>query len=439
MFEEPTARGNQGLTATVRRARGSFTAGEIAVLAEVTRHLLGALDVDAVVHRGLSACVPRIARWAQLLVPGRYGYCCTTAGPRGDRISTLEVPHPAVGGSLSGHARVLATGLAEVVALDPVAPWIAGEQTRRSLHALGAAELLVLPLVARGVPFGTLTLADLDADLAGDDQAFVGELAGRMAVAIDGARIHAEQTRLADAFAARQGASWPAETAGLVLAPRLRRGTRPSEDGGDFLDVVGVPGDWVLVLGDVVPCRVPAPLLSMQARDFLRGASRFERRPAELLRALNAELAERTRPGDDVRLLSALCVRARRASADALIVSVSSAGHPRPLVIRRGGRVEEVAVQGLLCGASTSTTYAETQLVLDRDDLLLLVSDGVPDAKGYPGRFGVDRLARLAGTYRESAPAALAEAVDLAVAEFTATRPGAPVDDFAVVVLGLES
>jgi len=435
MFEEPTAQGHPLLTAT---GRDSPAAGETAVLAEVTKQLLGALAIDDAVRRSLTACVPLLACWAQLLVPGRHGYTCTSVGPEDGRTATVQVARPATVGPLSGHARVLTTGLAEVVPIESIAFWVADERTPRELRARGAAELLVLPLIARGVPFGTLALADPGTGHSDPEPTLVTELAGRVAVALDAARVHAERARIADAVAARRAANRPASTPGIVLASRLRRGTRPAEDGGDFLDVAGTAGDWLVFLGDVVPCRVPAPLLSVQAQDIVRGASRFERRPAELLRALNLELTERSRPGDDVRLLSAVCLRVLQTSADALDVALSVAGHPRPLVVRRAGDVEVVAVHGRLCGASTTTVYTEVQVSLGPGDMLLLVSDGVPDAEGVPGRFGVDRLARLAYAYREAPPAALADAVDLAVTEFTARRPGEPVDDSTVVVIGTE-
>jgi serine phosphatase RsbU (regulator of sigma subunit) len=121
-----------------------------------------------------------------------------------------------------------------------------------------------------------------------------------------------------------------------------------------------------------------------------------------------------------------------------LVVSLASAGHPRPLVVTPGGDIHEIAVHGRFCGALRSTTYMEVQVKLGRGDLLLLVGDGVVDAKGSQGRFGADRLARLAAGYRGAEPAALAAAVDLAVTEYAATCPGEPTGDTAVVVIGAE-
>ncbi|MFG1925999.1 PP2C family protein-serine/threonine phosphatase [Cryptosporangium sp. NPDC048952] len=410
MFEEPTAQG-------IREPTG--------FLSHFTKHLLGILTIEDIANRSLIACVPRIARSAQLLVPSRHGFRCLTAGPIPGQLSIVDVPRPVTGGPLSGQARVLSTGVAEVVPAIGDDSWVPG--------FLDAKELVVLPLTAHGCTFGTLTLADTEPV---DDPGFLSELADRVALAADSALAHVERADIADAVDARRAANVPPRTPGMALASRVRRGVRPNDFGGDFLDVIGIPDDWVVLLGDVIPCRLPTPLLSLQARDVVHGGSRFQRRPAELLRVLNTELTDQ--PAVGARLLSALCARARAISPDTLIVSLASAGHPPPLVVRSSGGIHEVDVRGRLCGALASTSYDEIRVELHDRDMLLLVSDGVTDAKGSEDRFGVSRLARLAAAYRGATPAALAEAVDIAVTEFTAARPGRPTDDAAVVVIAPE-
>jgi serine phosphatase RsbU (regulator of sigma subunit) len=67
--------------------------------------------------------------------------------------------------------------------------------------------------------------------------------------------------------------------------------------------------------------------------------------------------------------------------------------------------------------------------------MMLLFTDGVPDAVGSDGRFGLGRLSQLAAGYAGSGPHALAEAVDIAVAEYSGAGL-APTDDVAVLAFG---
>ncbi|WP_073260226.1 PP2C family protein-serine/threonine phosphatase [Cryptosporangium aurantiacum] len=415
-----------------------------AFLADAGRQLAGGLGVDGLVRRALRACVPKVADWAQLVVPADRGARCVAADAEtADRLSAVDVPRPTTTGALSGHARVIATGRPETVPVAPgpgfaesLAPWVPGADRDDRLARLRPMELAVLPLVARGTPFGTLTLARRAGQgFDTDELTFAGEVGARIAVALDSARVRAAQAEIADAMAAtRRPPSLP-ETPGLELGVRHRPGSGHGDGGGDFYDVLGEPGDWVILHADVITTGAQAAVVTAQARHTVRGAVYFERRPAEILRALNAALAAPF-PDDSARLLTAVCARVRTRRDGGLEVTLASAGHPRPVLIRRGDDPVELPVQGRLCGALATTTYEEIGTVLARGDLLLLFSNRVPDAKGSEGRFGLDRLTTLAARFAGAPPAALAEVVDLAVGEVMATRPGEHADDLGLVVLG---
>jgi serine phosphatase RsbU (regulator of sigma subunit) len=192
-----------------------------------------------------------------------------------------------------------------------------------------------------------------------------------------------------------------------------------------------------VLLGDVIGAEAAAAaVLIGQVRHTVRGAAFFNRDPGELLRVLNATLTDSPERNDPARLLTAICVRVRSREGGKLAVTLAAAGHPQPMLVRGDGKVEEVPVTGRLCGALPSTAYEETAALLSGEDLLLLFTGGVPDAKGADGRFGRGRLAQLASGYAGAGAQALAEAVDIAVAEFSATDPAIPVDDVSVVALG---
>ncbi|SHN05627.1 PP2C family protein-serine/threonine phosphatase [Cryptosporangium aurantiacum] len=445
MFEQPVRYVAQPPPGQLDDATLLATARERAAhLAEASKQLAGSLNPDRTLRRALHVTVPALADWAQLMMPTRTGVRYTAVRTdEPDRFVSVDGTRPVLG-EISGHGRILATGRAELmhvladgVVPESVAATVPAGELRDGVLGLRPADLLVLPLTARGTTFGTLTLARrAGRGFEPEDVTFAQELTGRIAVALDTARVYAEQAQVAEVLAASLRAPQLPETPGIAIGTRMRAALHAAEIGGDFFDVFGEPGDWSVLLGDVAGKGAEAAILTGQARHTARGAAFYDRRPAELLRVLNASLfsgASRVEP--TTRFLTAICARVRTAPDGSLSVVLASAGHPHPLVVRRSGTVEEVPVKGLLCGALPIAQYVEVGVELAPGDMMVLFTDGVPDAIGPGGRFGLGRLSQLAAGYAGSGPHALAEAIDIAVAEYSGVGVG-PTDDVAVLAFG---
>ncbi len=158
------------------------------------------------------------------------------------------------------------------------------------MGALGMSSVLVVPLVARGLPAGALSLAMTEPDRHFDeDDLRVAEEVGRRAgVAADNARLYAERSRVARTL---QRSLMPAQ---LPRIPRIEAAVRfraagdGSEVGGDFYDVFQA-GDsaWCAVVGDVCGKGAEAASLTALSRHTVRAAARYECGPAGVLLALN--------------------------------------------------------------------------------------------------------------------------------------------------------
>lgn len=413
-------------------------------LADASKQLAGSLNPDRTLRRALHVSVPALADWAQVLLPTRTGVRYTAVrADEPERFVAVDGPRPPVG-DISGHGRILTTGRHELMHVladghvpETVAAIVPAGELRDGVLGLRPADLLVLPLTARGTTFGTLTLARrAGRGFEPEDVTVAAEVSSRMAVALDTARVYAEQARVAEVLAASLRAPKLPDTPGLAVGARMRAAMHTTDIGGDFFDVFGEPGDWSVLLGDVAGKGAEAAILTGQARHTVRGAAFFDRRPAELLRVLNAALFAGTGPTEPAtRFLTAVSARVTTRPDGSLSVTLASAGHPRPLVVRKSGVVEEVPVKGLLCGAVSSAHYTEVHEELAPGDMMLLFTDGVPDAIGSDGRFGLGRLSQLAAGYAGSGPHALAEAVDIAVAEYGGAGL-APTDDVAVLAFG---
>ncbi len=199
--------------------------------------------------------------------------------------------------------------------------------------------------------------------------------------------------------------------------------------GGDFYDVIPMGQRVGVALGGVSGKGIPAALLMVMVRTLLREIARSLVEPGEVLGWLNASLCRDMPPSMFVTMVLAVLDPARPGR-----LVLASAGHPEPLVMRRGAEPEAVTVGGPLLGAAEDSVFDQVELdfVLG-GDTLVLYTDGVVDAPEESGkRPGLERLRELVSQERALGAQALAQAVGDDVLR---RRRGRLEDDMAVFVL----
>jgi serine phosphatase RsbU (regulator of sigma subunit) len=403
-----------------------------AYLVEAGRQVSGSLNLSHTVRRSLTASVPELADWAQLMIISR-GEAQYTSLLDDGTTSTARRPLPA-GDRAAGQARLLVTGRPEVlhVALDGspdgLSALVPDDGMREQVTALRPADVLGVPLTARGTTFGSLTLARrTGAGFDPDDVELAAELAARIALAVDAARRYTERSHVASVLQSSLRPPELPKLPGVELAARYRPASGDVEIGGDFYDVWGATGDWSFVLGDVSGKGVEAAVVTGQARHTVRGASAVDRSPAAVLGALNTMLAGTT----SGRYVTALYGRVTPSPAG-LAIELGSAGHPAPLLVLPSGEVAPVPVRGMAAGLVTGVRYQPSRIVLAPGETLVAFTDGVTEARDRSVRQGTRRLAELLSRYAEAGVEALAEAIEIAVVE-----GGGPIqrDDLAVLAI----
>ena len=140
-------------------------------------------------------------------------------------------------------------------------------------------------------------------------------------------------------------------------------------------------------------------------------------------------------PDVDMRFSTAAYVRLTR-TADALIATASSAGHPLPLVVRASGRVEELGEPGTLLGLLPVVRVTDHSTELAPGDALVLFTDGVTEARRDGILFGDERLRDLLSGFAGRPAAEIATAIEGAAIAF---QGGPLADDLAVVVVRVTS
>ncbi len=219
----------------------------------------------------------------------------------------------------------------------------------------------------------------------------------------------------------------PPQVPGLDVAAAYRPAGTGEEVGGDFYDVFQVAADdWVVALGDVVGKGVEAAVVTALVRYTIRALAVHTTSTVEGLELLNGVLLQH--PTE--RFCSVVLLRLRR-DGDSWLVTMSSGGHPLPLLRRAGATVDPVGTPGSLVGVFAATHFHEAQVRLNPGDLLLVYTDGVTEARSGGDFYGEVRLADVIATTTGGA-AAVTEGLLTDVLDF---QQGLARDDIAVVAV----
>lgn len=296
------------------------------------------------------------------------------------------------------------------------------ENDLRFLSSLHVRSAITVALRARGRLTGAITLitAWSGRGFGPEDAQFARVLAGRVALALDNAGLFADLERVERARAEiaetlQRGLLPPPlpHIPGWSTAAMYRPAGTENEVGGDFYDAFPIQEGWMVVIGDVTGRGARAASITAQARYTLRTAGALGGDPLVALSALNRALLAR---GD-----SALCSVAAFAlpvdSREAVRIAV--AGHPPPLLVD-GKAVSETVAAGPVLGAFAGARWTIEEIVLEKGQQFIVITDGITEAAGPAGRFGEERLrAEIASV---ASPATAVQKLEGAVHAFTEGR-----------------
>lgn len=203
----------------------------------------------------------------------------------------------------------------------------------------------------------------------------------------------------------------------------------PSQYGvsGDFYLLTNGPdGSTVAIVGDVVGHGPEAARLATFIRARFAAFAASTSDPAELLTLANGALVDR--PGREQELVSAVCLRFGAADAR---LSWAVAGHPLPL---RLPGLEELECEGstFLLGAGPVLTLANAEVVLGREEGVVLYTDGATDVRRGGDLLGVTGLSHLLSPLAGLPARALVERIESAILEWA---DGPVRDDLCLLVL----
>jgi sigma-B regulation protein RsbU (phosphoserine phosphatase) len=218
-------------------------------------------------------------------------------------------------------------------------------------------------------------------------------IAAQAASAIENSRLLAEsleaealekQVRMAADVQQRMIPQTPPQLPGIELSSVYV----PSFDlGGDFFDYIQLPdGNLGLVIADVSGKGVPASLIMASVRAALRAQVDNVYYLYEVMSRLNKMLFRDTKASEFVTLFyGVLDTRNRR-------FTYCNAGHP-PAMLLRDGKITELTTDNMVLGIDPNEAFRQQFIDLKPNDLLLLYTDGLPDAMNFKDEtFGHKRI-----------------------------------------------
>ncbi|MYT68868.1 SpoIIE family protein phosphatase [Streptomyces sp. SID8367] len=233
------------------------------------------------------------------------------------------------------------------------------------------------------------------------DRALAMELAARAAVCIDNARLYRREHERALILQRSLLPPDNPEASGLDIACRYLPGNAATEVGGDWFDVIELPGHrTALVVGDVMGRGLRAAVAMGELRTAVRTLALLDLEPAEVLSALDeiarglgtpggvqqATRAARTanQGGEDLsEVYLATCVYA---VYDAVTrrCTFANAGHLPPVLVEPGeGALMLDVPPGMPLGVG-GEPFEEVEVELPEGSLLALYTDGLVESRDHP-------------------------------------------------------
>ncbi|MEU9988430.1 SpoIIE family protein phosphatase [Streptomyces sp. NPDC048045] len=260
---------------------------------------------------------------------------------------------------------------------------------------------LAVPMVAHDTVVGLARFArtkgsepfgDRDRDLA-------VELAARAAVCIDNARLYRREHERALILQRSLLPPGDPEASGLDIACRYLPGNAATEVGGDWFDVIELPGHrTALVVGDVMGRGLRAAVAMGELRTAVRTLALLDLEPAEVLSALDeiarglgtpggvqqaTRAARQPRDADLSEVYLATCVYAVYDSVTRRC-TFANAGHLPPVLVEPGEAALMLDVPpGMPLGVG-GEPFEEVEVELPEGALLALYTDGLVESRDHP-------------------------------------------------------
>ncbi|RJL34615.1 ATP-binding SpoIIE family protein phosphatase [Bailinhaonella thermotolerans] len=388
----------------------ALTQERLALLSDAGRKIGSTLDIGETGRELIDVVVPRFADAAgilvqdRLLAEGEFPVRPTDGSAEVRRVAVgvaddnpeewqeaFPVDELVVYPAWTPYARCMATGAPVLfTTMDTETAEDIARSWRREVITglLDHASMLLVPLKARGNVLGFIVFTRKKGSLPFDehDVTLAEELALRTAVCIDNARLYNRERRTA--LALQRGllpAGLPTPL-GLDVASRYLPASDLTGVGGDWFDVITLPGYRVaLVVGDVMGHGTRAAATMGQLRTAVRTLASLDLTPAEVLYRLDL-LAQDLGPAQ-----IATCVYAVYDPVTQ-VCSIARAGHVPPILLHADGESEIVEMPSGVPLGIGGEPFEMIEITLPDAATLVLCTDGLVESRESDIDAGLEAL-----------------------------------------------
>ncbi|MDJ0465382.1 SpoIIE family protein phosphatase [Streptomyces sp. H27-C3] len=260
---------------------------------------------------------------------------------------------------------------------------------------------LAVPMVAHDTVVGLVQFSRTKGSepFGERDRALAVELAARAAVCIDNARLYRREHERALILQRSLLPPGDPEAAGLDIACRYLPGNTATEVGGDWFDVIELPGHrTALVVGDVMGRGLRAAVAMGELRTAVRTLALLDLEPAEVLSALD-EIARGLGTPSGAQHASRATHKAREADLSEVYLATcvyavydpvtrrctfANAGHLPPVLVEPGEEALLLDVPpGMPLGVG-GEPFEEVEVEVPEGALLALYTDGLVESRDHP-------------------------------------------------------
>jgi len=199
--------------------------------------------------------------------------------------------------------------------------------------------------------------------------------------------------------------------------------------GGDYYDVITLDNNnFCITIADVSGKGVSAALMMANLQAFLKTICKQGMQIDEATGLINDLITENTTEGKFITFFWAIIEN------DTKQMLYVNAGHNHPLLIRKG-KIKKLDKGGIILGVmKTMIPYSSEKLQLEKDDVIVLFTDGVSEAMNQSGEeFSDERLEKLSLSLAEKSAAEISSAIQNEVSKFAYSTVQS--DDITLMVI----
>jgi sigma-B regulation protein RsbU (phosphoserine phosphatase) len=199
--------------------------------------------------------------------------------------------------------------------------------------------------------------------------------------------------------------------------------------GGDYYDIIELDyNTFCIAIGDVSGKGVPAALLMANLQAFLKTTVKQGMKLDEATALINDLVSENTSDGKFITFFWAVVENEEKK------ITYVNAGHNQPLLIR-DGKIIKLDKGGMILGVmKTVIPYISETIQLQKDDVIVLFTDGVSEAMNKKGEeFSDEKLESLSLSLSELPASQIISSIKAEIQAFTSGAMQS--DDITLLVL----